>query len=284
MSSSHSTAVSTPVDKSEAAAVAPATASSLNNDMHDKIKVEDGDPNPTEIKRQGANLTPEQVDQLDQKFQQHPPEQDKVTEVAIDEVITPLSELEKQQLAENERRIKVGLKAYVEMGLALAAIRDQKLYRAKYSTFDQYADSWEITRQRCSQLILAARAHEALVQSLGASQKLPETERAMRELLKAPDDKRAEILQHVTQNDGVPSVERLKEAREKIAPKNAKKKAAKAKPKRLIQLGDVIKAASRWATFLESSDITKLTKDQRKEVKEAHEKVVAFLTKLNPAA
>ena len=52
----------------------------------------------------------------------------------------------------------------------------------------------------------------------------------------------------------------------------------------MIQLGDVIKAASRWATFLESSDITKLTKDQRKEVKEAHEKVVAFLTKLNPAA
>src|SRR5690242_5668470 len=44
------------------------------------------------------------------------------------------------QLAEHEAVIERGIKSFVEVGEALAAIRDQRLYRATHKSFDAYLD------------------------------------------------------------------------------------------------------------------------------------------------
>ena len=49
---------------------------------------------------------------------------------------------------------------FVPIGLALAAIRDRRLYRAEFRTFDTYCRArWKCTGHRAQQLMAAARAY-----------------------------------------------------------------------------------------------------------------------------
>jgi hypothetical protein len=66
-------------------------------------------------------------------------------------------------LAEREARIDAAQTAvresFATMGVELAAIRDDELYRAEYLTFDAYCrERWGFTRQRGYELIRAAEA------------------------------------------------------------------------------------------------------------------------------
>ena len=62
------------------------------------------------------------------------------------------------ELVEREARIERAQRnAYYEIGLELAAIRDKKLYRAEFGTFEEYVEArWEWHRSRAYQLIDAA--------------------------------------------------------------------------------------------------------------------------------
>lgn len=64
---------------------------------------------------------------------------------------------EATQLAELETVIERGLKTFVEVGNALLEIRDKRLYRAEYATFEAYCrQRWGLRQSRAYQLLDAA--------------------------------------------------------------------------------------------------------------------------------
>jgi N6-adenosine-specific RNA methylase IME4 len=69
-----------------------------------------------------------------------------------------LSFIEKSELQQCETIIEEGLRTFVDVGGALLKIRDKKLYRQEYSTFEEYCQSkWSISRPRAYQLIDSAK-------------------------------------------------------------------------------------------------------------------------------
>ena len=72
-----------------------------------------------------------------------------------------LSLTEHATLQAYEQTITEGLQTFVAVGQALLAIREQRLYRAEYATFEGYCrERWGIARSRAYQLIDAAEVAE----------------------------------------------------------------------------------------------------------------------------
>lgn len=79
------------------------------------------------------------------------------------EVVEPLSATETAELANAERVIALGLATFVQVGDALATIRDERLYRSSHVTFEAYArERWGMERTRAYQLIDAAEVTASL--------------------------------------------------------------------------------------------------------------------------
>jgi hypothetical protein len=90
-----------------------------------------------------------------------------------------LNDIEKTELAQLEAVIERGLQTFEEVGAALLAIRDQRLYRAEYGTFEEYCrERWNIHRSRAYQLMDAAQ----IAENLSTSVDKPLTEREIRPL------------------------------------------------------------------------------------------------------
>jgi len=72
-----------------------------------------------------------------------------------------LTETDRHDLIEFESTIKIGLQTFYDVGTALAGIRDRRLYREQYDTFEDYCrERWEIASSRARQLIGAAEVME----------------------------------------------------------------------------------------------------------------------------
>lgn len=68
-----------------------------------------------------------------------------------------LTVAECDRLTALEQTIERGLQTFVDVGTALLEIRDSRLYRQTFGTFEEYCrDRWGFTRMRASQLISAA--------------------------------------------------------------------------------------------------------------------------------
>lgn len=79
-----------------------------------------------------------------------------------------LVETEREDLEAAEAAIDSLRVAFWAAGKGLQLIRDARLYRAKYSTFDDYLeDRWQMTRQQASRLILAWPLAEKLASTGG---------------------------------------------------------------------------------------------------------------------
>lgn len=64
---------------------------------------------------------------------------------------------ERSRLYQLEETIRQGLNTFVDVGNALLEIRDKRLYRQEYSTFEEYCrEQWNMSRPRAYQLIDAA--------------------------------------------------------------------------------------------------------------------------------
>lgn len=64
---------------------------------------------------------------------------------------------ESRELEQYEAEIEVGFKAFIKVGNALIKIRDKRLYREQYRTFEEYCQHrWQLGRSRAYQLIDAA--------------------------------------------------------------------------------------------------------------------------------
>jgi hypothetical protein len=70
---------------------------------------------------------------------------------------------EAEELRACEAVIERGLKTFIEVGNALLTIRDKRLYRAEFRSFEEYvANKWDMTRQRAYQLITATKIVEEI--------------------------------------------------------------------------------------------------------------------------
>ncbi len=100
-----------------------------------------------------------------------------------------LSASEREALDAHEAVIERGLQTFVAVGGALLAIRDGRLYRAQYPTWEAYCQArWGIKRSYANKLIAAAE----LADGLGT---IVPSEGVARALRQFPDDLRPAIAQ-----------------------------------------------------------------------------------------
>jgi len=71
--------------------------------------------------------------------------------------MTALAPVEAATLAEHEASVERGLSTFLDVGRALLAIRDERLYRAEHDTFESYCqDRWAMTDRYARNLMAAA--------------------------------------------------------------------------------------------------------------------------------
>lgn len=93
---------------------------------------------------------------------------------------THLTVSEQDELDDLERVIERGLKTFMDVGTALLTIRDSRLYRKTYRTFEEYCQGrWNIERRHAYRLMDAAAAVENVSHG---TQTLPTSERQVRPL------------------------------------------------------------------------------------------------------
>jgi len=104
-----------------------------------------------------------------------------------------LTAVEQSALRDLEATIQRGLDTFVEVGNALMEIRDKRLYRAEFSSFETYCNTrWEFSKRRANQLIGAAQVIHALGTIVPT---FPQNESQARPLTKLPPERRAEAWQ-----------------------------------------------------------------------------------------
>jgi hypothetical protein len=115
-----------------------------------------------------------------------------------------LTPADQQALEDYEQIIENGLKSFVEVGRALSAIRDGKLYRQTHKTFEAYCrERWGLGRSYANRQIAAASVIENLVtigtKNQSAMTALPANESQVRPLIDlTPDDQRLVWQQVIT--------------------------------------------------------------------------------------
>lgn len=101
------------------------------------------------------------------------------------------------ELADHEAAIERGLKTFIDVGLRLVAVRDKRLYRADYATFEDYCEGrWNFSDRRARQLIDAA----GIVNALPTGTIVPVTESQARELTGLAPDEAAEVMNRAHDN------------------------------------------------------------------------------------
>ena len=118
---------------------------------------------------------------------------------------TALTLTEAGQLAAQEAVIERGLKTFVDVGNALLAIREGRLYRASHGTFEDYCrERWHITPQQGHRLMAAAQVMgnlepmgSTMVEPIGSI--LPKTESQVRPMASLPPERQAEAWQRAVE-------------------------------------------------------------------------------------
>ncbi len=109
------------------------------------------------------------------------------------EMVTSIREAER--LEELEKTIARGKKTFVEVGLALAEIRDLRLYKREYGGFEEYCQKkWGWEKRYTNYVIAGAEAVRSLPEKLGT---IVPTEAAARELAKVEPSQRAGVVQAI---------------------------------------------------------------------------------------
>jgi hypothetical protein len=100
-------------------------------------------------------------------------------------------------LARHEQVIERGLNTFVEVGEALSAIRDGRLYRESHTTFEAYCrERWGMSASRARQLCGASDVAKSVTMVTLT------TERQARELAKVEPAKRQEVVERAQEATG----------------------------------------------------------------------------------
>ena len=122
-----------------------------------------------------------------------------------------LTSQDRSQLRKLESVIEKRIATFVEVGEALRTIRDSKLYRDDYGTFERYVeDRWQFKKRYAYNLIESAEAVKNVHH--GAQKTVPANERQARELAKAPPEKQAEVWEELVADNPKPTAKDVKAA------------------------------------------------------------------------
>ena len=99
---------------------------------------------------------------------------------------------ESKRFVELEKTIERGKKTFVEVGTALAEIRDGKLFRSDFDSFEEYCkDKWGWNRAYAGKLIESAEVVKSLPEIVSHG---IQNERQARELAKVEPEQRAAVI------------------------------------------------------------------------------------------
>ena len=127
-----------------------------------------------------------------------------VTTLNINSEITgvELSEQEEQDLKANEELIDKGQLTFLEVGNALADIRDRRLYRVNYNSFETYLEKrWSMGKAHGYRLMEAAATH-AHLSSIGDQSALPSRESQLRPFGRLKPEEKTEAWKTVQEMAG----------------------------------------------------------------------------------
>lgn len=110
-------------------------------------------------------------------------------------IADPLTDAEYDDLERLETVVSKGLDTFVEVGNALAEIRDRRLYRQYFPSFAVYCEQqWDMGKSQAYRLIDAAEIVTELEASPIGDVPLPATESQARELGKVPAEDRPAVM------------------------------------------------------------------------------------------
>jgi hypothetical protein len=141
-------------------------------------------------------------------------------------VIEPLTQAETELLAKCEETIQQGLQSFLEVYTALLEVRDHRLYRDQYVTFEAYCrKKWNITDRHANRLMLAGEVvnnikGDQLVSSVPIA--APENEGQVRELVALSKKEQIEAAKIVAKKPGKPTAKDFKEAAKKVVSEKPK--------------------------------------------------------------
>ena len=148
----------------------------------------------------------------------------------------PLTPAEAKLLAQHETTIRTGLSAFKPVYFALQEICDQRLYRAKYATFEEYCRvEWDITARHANRIMSAGAVaanleSDQLVSSVPAA--VPENEGQARPLASLAPEQQVKAARIVAKKPGKHTAKDFQEAARAVS---AKSKAPAAVPKSVNQ-------------------------------------------------
>lgn len=120
------------------------------------------------------------------------------------------------KLAVREEVIERGLQTFVEVGQALAEIRDQKLYRGEFGTFEEYCSQrWQLARTRAYELISASETAKGMSEI--SDKYTPKNEGQAKQLRGLNPEMAVEVMREAESNtDGKVTAAAIKDARERL--------------------------------------------------------------------
>jgi len=178
------------------------------------------------------------------------------------EINIPLSLQEEEDLFHYENIIEKGLETFFEVGKVLTEIRDKKLYRKDYSTFEDYCiKRWGFQRRKAYRLIEAA----AVLKNVSHGTQiifLPQNERQARELARLPIEKQQKVWFDLISENSSPPTSKMVEMKVKEClgilpvPIKTKELSSKNADKLKIQLSVT---NEKYQLIKEASDILQIT-------------------------
>jgi len=126
----------------------------------------------------------------------------------------PLNVIERREFRVAEATIEQGQQTFLDVGNALAAISEGKLYRESHRTFSAYIqERWGFTKSHAYRLIEAASVVNKLVDKTSPIGDKITTEAQARELGNVPEEQRGEVLEVATDaTDGHPTAGAIRDA------------------------------------------------------------------------
>lgn len=129
-----------------------------------------------------------------------------------------LTPIELDHLATHEATIERGRQTFVDVGNALLAIRDGRLYRDGHTTFEDYCRArWQMDRSRAYQFISAASVMETLSTDVDILPPAYEVQaRQLSPLRNDPETLKQVWNEAVERSNGQPSAQIIREVREEV--------------------------------------------------------------------
>lgn len=139
-----------------------------------------------------------------------------------------LTTTEKALLTDCEATIQRGMNTWIDVELALRTIRDSKLYRGQFSTFNAYCHArWDFTGRRARQLLTAGKIWDSIKAEAeqkgnpGSPLPLPTSEKQIRPLVGLTPKKQLEVWETAVKSapDGKPTSKLVSKAKAVVCPK-----------------------------------------------------------------